>query len=394
VTATGDDLTDLLAISRYAGADLLLVQGGGGNTSVKSADGARMWIKASGLRLEAMRADHGYVEADLPALRLLLADEGLRSLPADEAHEAGVRGVAAALRAGGGPRASLETPFHAALDRLVLHTHPVYVNAFTCMVGGAAALAESVVETAIGGPILRLPYATPGFALGAVVADGLATAGASGLRPAVVVLANHGLIVHGGDAPVLVHRTERMTTLGETHFGPLSEGALEVAVAEPGLARWAEEWRRVLVATGVVAAEAVVRPARFSLLHAAVGMADRWLTLGPLMPDDVVYAGRRVFFAAAGGGPTEFVSEVAESTDLAGRLAVAVEGLGLVLAGPSEGFVAAMEENLLAHVLVRQLIARAGGEAQALPSAAVEALCAMESETYRRAVASGPPRRV
>jgi hypothetical protein len=69
-------------------------------------------------------------------------------------------------------------------------------------------------------------------------------------------------------------------------------------------------------------------------------------------------------------------------------LAVAVVGLGVVVAGPSEGYVAAMEENLLAHVLIRRLIAQAGGQAQALSSGAIDALCAMEAETYRRKIAA------
>jgi hypothetical protein len=44
-----------------------------------------------------------------------------------------------------------------------------------------------------------------------------------------------------------------------------------------------------------------------------------------------------------------------------------------------------MEENLLAHVLVRQLIARRGA-ALALPPEEIDYLAEMESEKYRQTI--------
>jgi rhamnose utilization protein RhaD (predicted bifunctional aldolase and dehydrogenase) len=41
-------LIDLIKISNSTGRDPALVQGGGGNTSVKTDDGKYMYIKASG----------------------------------------------------------------------------------------------------------------------------------------------------------------------------------------------------------------------------------------------------------------------------------------------------------------------------------------------------------
>ena len=49
-----------------------------------------------------------------------------------------------------------------------------------------------------------------------------------------------------------------------------------------------------------------------------------------------------------------------------------------------------MEENLLAHVLIRRLIARRG-LARSLPPAEVSYLLSMESEKYRQAIAAAPP---
>ena len=47
-------LADLIKISRDTGIDPTLVQGGGGNTSVKTDDGKYMYIKASGTALKDM----------------------------------------------------------------------------------------------------------------------------------------------------------------------------------------------------------------------------------------------------------------------------------------------------------------------------------------------------
>ena len=49
-------LADLIKISNLAGRDKTLVQGGGGNTSAKTADGKYMYIKASGTALKDMDA--------------------------------------------------------------------------------------------------------------------------------------------------------------------------------------------------------------------------------------------------------------------------------------------------------------------------------------------------
>jgi hypothetical protein len=67
---------------------------------------------------------------------------------------------------------------------------------------------------------------------------------------------------------------------------------------------------------------------------------------------------------------------------------VAVSGLGVILVGPHDKVLDAMDENLLAHVLTRQLIARRG-LARVLPPGEINYLRSMESEKYRLAVTAG-----
>jgi rhamnose utilization protein RhaD (predicted bifunctional aldolase and dehydrogenase) len=376
-----DDLATLLAISGYAGGNLCLAQGGGGNTSVKAADGGWIWIKASGFRLAELRAGHGYLAVDLPALLNVLRDPALRALPPAAAHLEAERRVQAAVLDRAAPRPSLETTFHAGLGRVVLHTHPVYANAFTCMAGGQALLAD-----ATGGASAWVPYAAPGYALGMAVDDVRARPGAgySGGR-ALVWLENHGVIASGETAEAVIALTEAACRLGERVFGALPAEALATAAPPAGLAAWAEALAVVLRARPE-AAPAVVRPARYSALNAAAADPPRWLSAGPLVPDDVVYAGRQVWAAPHAQPAAAWLEAAGGAAALGSRWAVAVTGLGVVLAAPSERYAAAMEENLLAHVLVRRLIARRGA-AQSLPAAEVDYLVNMESEAYRQAVA-------
>ncbi|MBL7154869.1 MAG: class II aldolase/adducin family protein, partial [Phycisphaerae bacterium] len=68
-------LADLIKISRDTGGDPTLVQGGGGNTSVKTADGEYMYIKASGTALKDMSANVGWRRLRLETARSVVKDK-------------------------------------------------------------------------------------------------------------------------------------------------------------------------------------------------------------------------------------------------------------------------------------------------------------------------------
>ena len=384
------DLNDLVSISRYAGREVLLVQGGGGNTSVKSADGARMWIKASGLRLAQVRPGFGYLETSVAALRALLDDAALAALPRGQAHAAAVTRTQAATLGESSLRPSLETTFHAVLGRVVLHTHPVYLNAFTCMAQGAEALAEAVGER-----VPWLPYVAPGYALGRAVA-GLARdhAAQDGRLPDTLVLGNHGLIASAERAPDTVASTERLFSAGQSCFGALPAGACDPAAPPPALVSWAEGLREALAGRYGLSPHAFsVRPAARRALLDAAREPEAWLQGGALVPDDVVYGGHHVLAADPARSPSAWVAGAPEAWPQTGKLIVAVRGLGVVFAGPSVAFLDAMEENLLAHVLIRVLIARRGTP-RTLPEAEVQYLLSMEAEHYRQRVAAAGARSV
>ena len=103
-----------LELSQRIGADPLLVQGAGGNTSIKTGDN-EMWIKASGTELAQALAQDIFVAVHPTKARREI-DHG----PGD------CRGTL--IDPSCGLRPSIETTFHALFEtRYVFHFHSVGV---------------------------------------------------------------------------------------------------------------------------------------------------------------------------------------------------------------------------------------------------------------------------
>jgi rhamnose utilization protein RhaD (predicted bifunctional aldolase and dehydrogenase) len=259
----------LLDLSARVGADPLLVQGAGGNTSIKEA--GVLWIKASGLWLNQARARDVMVPVDLDPLLIALE----RDDPACEK----AQGFVIAERNPGGLRPSIETTVHALMpQKIVVHVHCVETIATAVQANGEAIAAEKLAGIAHA----FIPYARPGLPLAREIArrldDGMA----------VLVLGNHGLVV-----------------AGET-----------VAQAESLLA---EVCARLRVTPRPVQAPDIATLTRLALdsdyglpedatLHAAATDLDsvKIGAAGNLYPDHVIFLGRALAIA----GPTETAADV------------------------------------------------------------------------------------
>jgi rhamnose utilization protein RhaD (predicted bifunctional aldolase and dehydrogenase) len=171
-----DELTKLRALSARVGADPLLVQAAGGNTSLKS-DGV-MWIKASGTWLKDAEARDIFVPVDHGALMAALAAND----PRCEACTDFVRGDLNDT----GLRPSIETTVHALMpQRVVVHVHCVNTIAWAIRSDGEQCLAEKLADF----NWVYVPYARPGLPLAGAISARLR----SGID--VLVLGNHGLVV-------------------------------------------------------------------------------------------------------------------------------------------------------------------------------------------------------
>ncbi|MCB1377949.1 MAG: class II aldolase [Alphaproteobacteria bacterium] len=170
------EFDDLRRFSAKAGADPLLVQAAGGNTSLKS-DGI-MWIKASGTWLRDAVARDIFVPVDHGKLMTALALN-------DPACESCTEFLRTDLNASG-LRPSIETTVHALMpQRVVVHVHCVNTIAWAIRSDAEARLAERLAGFAWA----FIPYARPGLPLAGAIQ--------SRIRQGVdvLVLGNHGLVV-------------------------------------------------------------------------------------------------------------------------------------------------------------------------------------------------------
>jgi len=235
-----DLLKDLAAYSARWGADLELVQGAGGNTSVK-LDG-QLHVKASGQRLKDARRQPIFVTVPLSG----------EAAPSTD-----------------GLRPSIETSLHLLTPyRVTAHLHMVDVIAQAVRRDARDALDEALAGLAW----TWVPYAKPGVALAEAISR--AISGAAGARLAeIVVLGNHGVIVGGAgfeevDARISDLRA-RLAVAPRT--GPLSQALLDELAARHGL-----------------------EPARLPQAHLAAADPQSlgFATAGSLYPDHPVFLGR------------------------------------------------------------------------------------------------------
>jgi len=241
---------EFIELSQKIGADPLLVQGPGGNTSVK-LDG-QMWIKASGTELVEAHDKNIFVAVDpAKALQELdgVGDGSCRSALVDP---------------DGRLRPSIETTFHAMFEqRLVFHFHSVATIVHAIGVEGRALLADKLE----GLRWVSVPYRKPGIPLTRAIQA------AVGHDPVqVVVLENHGVIVVGET----IREIERLIDEVEQRLDlPVLVGASDTNI-RPIAGRWeVEGWEEV--------------PVVAALVHDPIMLGRA--TSGTYYPDHVVFLG-------------------------------------------------------------------------------------------------------
>jgi rhamnose utilization protein RhaD (predicted bifunctional aldolase and dehydrogenase) len=211
-------LRELITISRAVGADPDLVQGGGGNTSVKTRDGVVMVVKASGTSLADMDPGRGWALLDLARLRSILAVKGLSALPSARREKRVLELLAGTVIRPAGARPSVESNLHALLDRVVIHTHPVGLNVLLCS-RRSRELSWEVVGKPRGEP-LYVPYIDPGYTLAARMEVEIARyRRRHGAPPAVVLLENHGLFVAAPEVEECLALSKEITDRGRRFIG-------------------------------------------------------------------------------------------------------------------------------------------------------------------------------
>ena len=182
IPAEPSELAAVRATSRRIGTDMSLVQGSGGNTSLKN--GNVLWVKASGTWLSEAEERNIMVPVDLNKVRSIMNSGGCDFGDAILA---------------GGLRPSIETSHQCQLPQsVVVHVHSVSGIAWSVRKNSRSRLNEVLA----GLNWRYVPYAKPGTSLTAEVFCVLRS---DGVTPDLLILENHGLVV-GGDSCESVER--------------------------------------------------------------------------------------------------------------------------------------------------------------------------------------------
>jgi rhamnose utilization protein RhaD (predicted bifunctional aldolase and dehydrogenase) len=281
---------DFRNISQAVGADALLIQGAGGNSSIK-IDAHLMWVKASGKWLQHAGDDDVFVAVDQALINQNIADN--KTDPVEGASlPVGPRGL----------RPSIETTLHSLMKHwVVFHTHSINTivhavqkNALDLLTPKLAGLRWGIV-----------PYSQPGLPLTRLVADLLAS------QPCdVLVIQNHGLVVGGDSAEHTLALMKDVESRLKTVTAPMQQSAPD-ALLEASLGT------EYMVAESDIVHQLALHSDAFDL---ACG--------GSLYPDHVVFLG-------SGIAGVQDVEELAawcqmQSNDPLRPRAIALKGAGVL----------------------------------------------------------------
>ncbi len=337
-------IKDLIEISQYAGNRVDYTQGGGGNTSVKGANGI-MLIKASGFRLTDIAETTGFVAVDGQKIRDYYASVDLSVEKDYEKESAEVsKSSTVALEGIQTLRPSVEVGFHAVLKKYVIHTHSVYANLLTCAIKGEE-LASKIFANADFGYIF-LPYINPGFTLTLKMSEAIDEYKANtGKYPEVIFMKNHGLVVTADTIDRVIALHTEVNELVRNYFD------------------LADDFRAVtLVKTedGFVSETPVVKA-----FVKNFGLTKAFLDEYPLYPDQLVYLNNILAHAPeklnASATTVSYKTEAKEAQTL--------------------------EETLSAYVFIISTLKAKGLDISTMSEKEVYFINNWEAEKYRRSVA-------
>lgn len=288
-----DEMACLRALSARIGADPLLVQAAGGNTSLKQ-DGV-MWIKASGTWLRHAEERDIFVPVAIAPLRQALERD-------DPACESCADFVRADLTSPG-LRPSIETTVHASFaHRIVVHVHCVETISWAVRADAEAMLAPRLASFQWA----FIPYRRPGLPLAREIRKRLKA------DTDVLVLGNHGLVVAAETVEAAEELLRRVVR----------------ALARPARAALSAD----LPALTELARGGLHEPAGDPAIHAlavdAVSLAQA--RIGTLYPDHIIFLGAGVAVMQEGEDPKTAAARIGLSGRPEPRL-IAVPGKGVLL---------------------------------------------------------------
>jgi NAD(P)-dependent dehydrogenase (short-subunit alcohol dehydrogenase family)/rhamnose utilization protein RhaD (predicted bifunctional aldolase and dehydrogenase) len=377
-------LTDLIKISTRTGKDPALVLGGGGNTSVKTADGKYMYIKASGTALKDMNADRGWRRLRIEAVLSILSDRSMAKMDTMRRETEVVNRLLGACDddVTSGARPSVEAHLHALLDTYVIHLHPLVVAAYVSAQNGRTELAKLMAKANM--PWLWVPYADPGYMLARKIAKLVGDYEREhGRKPGVLILEKHGVFVTAGSANAALRLVQKVVTICASKLKPFKAGRDQLASAVSVTQTKLAIRRAMFEATGQYLPVSFFPTMESVSAFMAHKQARKLLATPALNPDELVYANGSALWVETPKADT--LARKLRSLAQSGQkvpAAFVVKGLGLFVA--AEKSVAALIADITdASLKVRMYATQLGG-VLALSRREQDFINNWESEAFRK----------
>jgi ribulose-5-phosphate 4-epimerase/fuculose-1-phosphate aldolase len=227
-----NELKKLVKISQAVGNSPDLIQGGGGNTSVK-LDGKLMAVKASGYRLNQITENEGFVVVNYDDIKNYYDNVDLDSgVDYEKDSTEFVKKSIVKIDGLKELRPSVEAGFHSILKNYVIHTHAVYANILCCADGGEKIAGE--VFSGSGITFIWVPYINPGFSLTLKIKEEIKKCVEKhGKFPEVILMDNHGLIVNSDDCDECIRLHEKVNSMIKERL-KIDESYPEILLEESG----------------------------------------------------------------------------------------------------------------------------------------------------------------
>jgi len=378
-------LADLIRISRETGGDPTLVQGGGGNTSVKTADGQYMYIKASGTALKDMNERAGWRRLRLDMALSVVKDRSIAEMDTRSRELEVVNRLLLAcdddIKTEARP--SVEAHLHAWLDKCVIHLHPSAAGAYVNAKNGRARLGQLFKAESL--PPLWVPYTDPGYMLAKRIArlvEGYRKE--FGSRPGILFLEKHGLFITANSAAGALRLVRRVIRLCSSRLRQPKAPVRKVGAEEI-------EHAKLCIAQGHSRGTGEQARIWYYYNDAIEGFcrlkdAGKMLR-GCLTPDELVYANGPAIWAEK-CDPQRIAKHLKRQIAGGGKPAAAflVRGVGLFVVG-TEKIAPTVRDIVLYSTFIRANAHRMGG-ILTLNKRQEEFINNWESEAFRKKLAS------
>lgn len=382
-------LADLIKISNATGKDPALVLGGGGNTSVKTADGKYMYIKASGTALKDMDGKRGWRRLRIDAVLSILKDKAIPKLDPIKRETEVVNRLLLSCddNVTSGARPSVESHLHALLDTHVIHLHPLVVAAYVNARNGQPALEKQLAK---GGLVpLWVPYTDPGYLLAKRIAKLVGEYEQEhGRQPSILFLEKHGLFVTANNANTALRRVRQVIKLCGDGLKPPRAAGVKLPSAESVAASKFAIRKALFDTTGQYLPVSYYPHLEAVAPFMAHKDARKLLATPALNPDELVYAnGTAMWVDAPKAAVLTRKFQFLARRDQKLPAAFVVKGLGLFVAA-EKGLAGLIADITDTSLKIRMHAARLGG-VLALTKREQDFINTWESEAFRKKLLSG-----